>query len=368
MEQQTKNIEEQLQSCSTLDDLRDAFTLQELLVLAADGLLQAWLRARFWESQADMLDRAIRMQGREAVLLRLCEALSIDVMHLSNDEISLLMETLKRERERKKRVHECGTDGVIVSSQEDLVEALADPGVHKVYLYKDIFSIPLHRPHMTYDGRDGALIHIFAQGDEILDFDASEVYFYNLTLVFHFLLPQQVRMKYSEQHHNHVLFLRADRMTREACMPAYDVLMALADRTPFESVEHFTERAGRLQGVIVGTTYLFDTAYDRERGAFSLKPVWRMDFIDAVRRYLGRSQLIFFLDSEEAAELYEKERAQLVFADFGTEQNQVVIVRLYLYTAAGKMYAIHRLGASSCPFGSGGGYGLELIDAEDEKL
>lgn len=72
-------------------------------------------------------------------------------------------------------------------NQAELVVALQNEDVHKVYLYDETFSIPLNRSHITYDGRGNALINIMAQDNsEIVDFDNNEVYFYNLTVVFRF--------------------------------------------------------------------------------------------------------------------------------------------------------------------------------------
>ena len=371
MEHQAQTIETRLTNCLTLDELHHAFTLQELFALANDGLLQEWMNAHLLESQAKMIDASVREQGRDALLLRLFEALSLDVLRLPDCDAALLTEAVERERKRVKRVRECGSDGVIVMNQGELVEALTDPDVHKVYLYNEIFSIPLHRSKITYDGRDNAVIDIFAQGDEVLDFDAEEVFFYNLTLVFHYLEPHQVKINYSAQNHNHIIFLHANRMTRDNSISAQEVTDLLAGRSPFESSQGFAARAKRFHGVIVGSVHLSDADYDMEHGAFFLSPIWRVDFIDVVRRYVGEARLVFPVDESEAAYLYEDERVQLVYADFGTERDNALIVRLYLHTDGGNgnVYPVHRLTyTSSWAFGSGGGgYGIELIAIDAER-
>ena len=368
MEHQAQTIETRLTNCLTLDELHHAFTLQELFALANDGLLQEWMNAHLLESQAKMIDASVREQGRDALLLRLFEALSLDVLRLPDCDAALLTEAVERERKRVKRVRECGSDGVIVTNQGELVEALADFDVHKVYLYDEIFSIPLHRPKITYIGRGPAVIDILAQGDEVLDFDACGVRFYNLTLVVHYLEPHQVKM--NDSAHNHIIFLHANRMTRDNTIPAHEVIDFLAGRGSFESPQRFAERAKRFRGVIVGTAHLSDADYDMEHGAFFLSPIWRVDFIDVVRRYVGEARLVFPVDESEASYLYEDERVQLVYADFGAEQDNALIVRLYLHTDGGhgNVYRLHRLThTSSWAFGSGGGgYGLELIAADEE--
>lgn len=369
MEHQAQTIETRLTNCLTLDELHHAFTLQELFALANDGLLQEWMNAHLLESQAKMLDTNVREQGRDALLLRLVEALSPDVLRLPDCDAAMLTEALQRERKREKRVRECGSDGVIVTNQGELVEALADFDVHKVYLYDEIFSIPLHRPKITYIGRGPAVIDILAQGDEVLDFDACGVRFYNLTLVVHYLEPHQVKM--NDSAHNNIIFLHANRMIRDNTIPAHEVVDLLAGRGSFESSQSFAQRAKRFRGVIVGTVYLSDADYDMEHGAFFLSPIWRVDFIDVVRRYVGEARLVFPVDESEAAYLYEDERVQLVYADFGAEPDNALIVRLYLHADGGhgNVYPLHRLAyTSSWTFGSGGGgYGIELIAIDAER-
>ena len=204
-----------------------------------------------------------------------------------------------------------------------------------------------------------------------MDFDAEEVFFYNLTLVFHYLKPHQVKINYSAQNHNHIIFLHANRMTRDNSISAHEVTDLLAGRGSFESPQRFAERANRFRGVIVGTAHLSDADYDMEHGAFFLSPIWRVDFIDVVRRYVGEARLVFPVDESEAAYLYEDERVQLVYADFGTERDDALIVRMYLYTDGGNgnVYPVHRLiYTSSWTFGSGGGgYGIELIAIDAER-
>lgn len=370
MEEQEKNIEVRLARCMNIEALRDVFSLEELLALTGDGLLQKWLVSRLLEPQAKMLDGDIRARGRDALLLRLCEALSVDVLGLPDDEAALITAALHREHSRTQREHECGTDGIIVTNQEELIEALADEDVHKVYLYHGIFSIPLQRGHITYDGRDNALIEIQAQGDDVLDFDGSEVYFYNLTLVFHFVEAQQVRIAHSSQNHNHVIFLRADRISWDSDIFPHEAMDLLTGRMPFETAEHFAERAKRVRGIIVGKTYLTDTDYDIGHQAFFLHPVFGITFIEAIRRYVRGARLVFPIDAEEAAHLYESERAQLLYADFAADQDTAVIVCLYLHMdgGQGKIYPVHCLrNASSWSLSSrGGGYGLDLIAIDEQ--
>ena len=363
---QNKSADELLNDCLTLNDLHDAFTLRELVILTQDGLLENWLKKHFFESQAEMLSE-VRNLNSNSVLLTLCNALNVDVTKLSDYEAYQVIQALQSERESKERERECGKDGKIVTNQEELVEVLADENIHKVYLYDEIFSIPLNRKRITYDGRNNALINILAQGDTILDFDSNEIYFYNLTIVFHFLKPNQVKLDHSGKNHNHVIFLCDHRIVQDDSVRPQELANFLAGRDPFESADNFAERAKFFHNVIVGKAYLNATDYNLWHETFFLNPVWKVEFIESLRRYVRSARLVFPISPGEAKEIFERERAQLIYADFGTAKDDAVIVRLYLHSngGRGKIYPIYRLGqTTSQNFGSGsgnGGYGLDLI-------
>ena len=369
---ETKSAAKRLDDCQTLSDLHDVFTLRELVVLTKDGLLEKWLNSNFGEYQAEMLSN-VRGQNVDVVLMALCNALDIDVTKLSDYEARQVTLAVKNEREKKQREQECGKDGEIVTSQSELVEALADEDTQKVYLYNDIFSIPLNRGQITYDGRGNALINIWAQGDTVLDFDGNKVYFYNLTIVFHFLESSQVKIEHSRHNHNQIVFLHDNRITKDESVRPHEMMAFLGGRTPFESAHDFAERAKRFHGVIVGKVYLNDTDYDLWHESYFLHPIWRVEFIGSLRRYLQGARIVFSISCEEAKVLFERERVQLIYADFGTNRDDSVIIRLYLHAdgGKGKIYSIHRIWcASSWAFGSGSGdagYGLDLIVVDSKR-
>lgn len=371
-EPQNRLADERLEDCLTLTDLIDVFSLRELVVLTQDGLLGKWLGDHLFESQADLLS-GVRNHHGDAVLLALVNALDVDVTKLSDYEAELVARAVRKEREKNKRERECGKDGVIVTNQGELVEALSDEDVCKVYLYDETYSIPLNRGHITYDGRGNALINILAQGDTFLDFDGNKVYFYNLTIVFHFLEPRQVKIDHSIQNHNHIIFLHENRVVQDDSVRLHELEAFLNGRTPFESEGEFAERAKRFHGVIVGRTYLNDMDYDLWHEAFYLNPVWRVEFTECIRRYVRGAKLVFPIPCAEAKKLFENERAQLIYADFGTDMDEAVIVRLYLHAdgGQGKIYPICRLWcATSWSFGSGSGeagYGLDLIAVDSDR-
>ena len=163
MEIKTTPLVDKLKDCLTLTDLQDVFTIHELVTLSQDGLLEKWLNNNLLESQAQTLSN-VREQGNDALLLTLCNVLDIDITKLSDYEAKQISSALKREQEKGQRERECGKDGIIVTNQQELVEAIANENVKKIYLYNEEFSIPLELAHITYDGRGNALINIFCTG------------------------------------------------------------------------------------------------------------------------------------------------------------------------------------------------------------
>ena len=194
----------------------------------------------------------------------------------------------------------------------------------------------------------------------------------NLTIVFHFLEPWQVKINHSSQNHNHIIFLRENRINQDNSINYYEMTSFLSGRFPFELVSDFTERAKKFHNIIVGKAYLSSSDYNLEHELFFLQPIWRVEFIESLRRYVHGAKLVFPIPSQEAKELFEQERAQLIYADFGTDKNDAVIIRLYLHadSGQGKIYPIQVHSPldwiSTTSFAglcSGdAGYGLDLID------
>lgn len=370
-ELQKKSADERLEDCLTLNDIRDAFTLRELVILTQDRILEKWLKAHLLESQAKILSDVCNLSGDD-VLLALCDVLDLDITKLSDYEAGLVIRAVRHKWEKDKHNRECAEDGIIVTNQGELAEALADESVHKVYLYNEVFSIPLSKKNITYDGRDNAVVNILAQGNTKLDFDSDKIYFFNLTVVFHFLESQQVKIEHSKQNNNHILFLRDNRIVQDDSVRPHEMAAFLAGRTPFEPADDFAERAKQFHDVIVGKTYLKDTDYDLWHEAFFLNPIWRVEFIECLRRYVRGAKLVFHIPCTEAKELFERERVQLIYADFGTDKDDAIIIRLYLHAdgGQGKIYPIHRLWrTTSWAFSSGSegtGYGLDLIAVESD--
>lgn len=363
---ENKSFEARLEDCEKLSDLYDSFSLQELMSLTRDRLLEKWLKDNIYETEAAEVANKVHLSD-DALILELLKILRIDISKVSDYEAQMIARALKNENEKERMRGECGIDGVIVTSQSELAETLMNEDAHKIYLYKEAFQIPLNRPKITYDGRDGAVINILAKDN--LDFDGQEIYFYNLTLIFHYLKPHQVQINHSAQNHNHLVYLDDGRIAKDEYMSRAALMDFLKGRKPFELPQEYKNRAVGFSGVIVGKTILNAEDYDIRRKAFILEPVWRVDYIEEIRKYLNGDKFYFRAIPEEAEYLYTNERAQLIYADFDADGDKAIIKRLYLHSAngKGKVYTLYRLcnGSFSFTSGSGGmGYGIDLIDPD----
>lgn len=161
--------------------------------------------------------------------------------------------------------------------------------------------------------------------------------------------------------------MREKRVVEDNSVQPHELAKLLMGRNLFELDFDFAERTKRLHGVIVGRGYLKDTDYDLHQEAFFLTPIWRVEFVEFIPRYVCEAKLFFSIPCREAENLFEEERAQLIYADFGTAGDDVVLIRLYLYSDGGHgiIYPIRRLWhPTSLLFGScsgEAGYGLDLI-------
>ncbi len=364
-----------LDELMTIDELQNDFSLSEIVSMVRENVLQDWLRERFLSAEADALsEKNIANMDNNSLRILVCNTLNIDIMALCNHEVNILTEAVKQDRKRLLYGKANDKQEIIATNQTELVNAFQNNSIDKIYLCGNVFSIPIEHTGITYVGKENAVISITARDGEIIDFDENHVYFYELTIVFHFLNPQQVKIAHSSsaEHNNHLIFLHENRIIEDDSVCPHELSKLLMGRTPFETAYDFAERVKRLHGVIVGKAYLKDADYDLWHEAFFLRPIWRVEFIEFLYRYLRGAKIVFSSPCEEAKALFENERVQLIYADFATDVDDIVIIRLYLHADSGfgKVYSLRRLWQStSWSFGSGSGdagYGLDLIDIEDK--
>lgn len=355
-----------LDSYLTIAELREAFSLEELMRMTKDGVLQSWLWERLLDAEAQELsqEKTAEMNDDEIRVL-LCRLFDVDVTRLPRHEAARLEQSLEDCRILEARRASCGDDGVIVANQREFVEAMQNPQVRKFYLFDGAYTIPLQREQTTYDGRGNALIDIKAKDEELLNFDAKEIYFYNMTVVFHYAKSSQVKLEASRQNNNKILFLHVDRLSNVDSVVQQDIWAMLKGRSSFETAEQFQKRLYELGGVVLGTVLLEAEDYDIEKQAFFVHPAWKVDFAPMVRRYIDGGSLCFYMGADEAKSLYENERRLCVYAILSAEGRRAAIERIFLMDKDRKrLYVVYVDGNTSWCFSSASGsmgYGLELI-------
>ena len=207
-----------LDELMTIDELQNVFSLSEIVSMVRDNVLQDWLRERFLNAEADALsEKYIAKLDDGSLGILICNTLDIDIMTLCDLEANLLTAAVNRERKRLLYEQTLDNNEIVVTNQAELVKAFQNNTIDKVFLYDNVFSIPLERTDITYVGKGNALISITARDVEIIDFDDNHIYFYGLTIVFHFLNPQQVKIAHSSsaEHNNHLIFLRENRVIKD---------------------------------------------------------------------------------------------------------------------------------------------------------
>ena len=150
-----------------------------------------------------------------------------------------------------------------------------------------------------------------------------------------------------------------------------DIRKQIAPRNHFETMELFQRRISRLKGIVVGTVLLEENDYDIFTQCFEFHPKWKMEFTKFARKFSIGRNFCFYIDPESAQQLFECERKLLLYADFGVENGEVVILRVYFVSELlkteiqiGNLKSPNRKSSSS---GSGGrlAYGLNLINPQN---
>ena len=357
------------QSCNTIEELTANVDLGTLSAAATDGTLQRWLEEHFCDEQARAIDIArLRALNDDELRLALCEELSIDLMSLSDYDTRAIERALARRRKKIMYIDfDAGEpDGAIAEDQNQLT-ALLNRNVDKViYLCGGEFQIPLSRRSMTYIGRDGAIVDIERRGR--VNFDAAGIVFKNLTLYLKYITPDKISIDNSVN----VKFVLGNCIALDETIRPHEVLAFLQGRGAFETFAEFSSRADKMRGIVIGEVALNPSDFDITRNIFELHPRWRIEFLKALRKFARDKYFSIFVDVDSARSIFDNERKQLIYADFGIDGSDAAIRVMFLQTQTrGRILIMltdkppaQAIGGTDHTSGSGGaGYGLELIRA-----
>lgn len=157
----------------TLDELREHFSISQLLMYLENGKLDTWLRDRY---EGDLAESLAGLDVHDAgVAAKVCEIFDVEV-DLSSVEA---MEDIQERNRKIELLKEAGADekytdlvDQIAFTQDDLFDLL-DDGQTTVYLCGESFSIPLGKEGITYIGINQPTVKIASKS--VVDWDAKSI-------------------------------------------------------------------------------------------------------------------------------------------------------------------------------------------------
>lgn len=157
----------------TLDELREHFSISQVLMYLENGKLDTWLRDRYEGELADLL---AGLDVHDAgVASKVCEIFEVEA-DLSAVES---MEDIQERNRKIELLKEAGVDekymdlvDQIAFTQDDLFDLL-DDGQMTVYLCGESFSIPLGKEGITYIGINQPTVKIASK--TVVDWDAKSI-------------------------------------------------------------------------------------------------------------------------------------------------------------------------------------------------
>ncbi|MBR2179443.1 MAG: hypothetical protein IJ862_03485 [Selenomonadaceae bacterium] len=351
----------------SLEQLLQNVNLAELVALAKDNSLQEWLENKFYNEQADSLNLdIIQKLDDDELRLEICETLEIDMMTLSDYDVRALERALEKRR-KKSLFSEESEDYIAVESQPELMKALATSNKSVVYLCGGEFQIPLSKSHMTYIGRNNAVVDIVSK--QPVNLDTQNISLKSLTVYLRYLEEDQITANES----SNLTFVLGNRVALDPELTLNEINDFLQGRTTFETCEDFAKRSEKFSGVIIGETLLKEEDYNIDNHVFALKPTWRMNYLKTIKKFADNKYFSLIVAANVAKQLYDG-RKLLIYADFGTDGSEAIIKNIFLMSDFGRIPIIVTNiplinVIDLCGSGSGGlGYGLELINAyKDHK-
>lgn len=183
----------------SIDDLKDNFSIEDILNYYLDGRLSIWLRDRYKEDIADIIDSLD--QNDEELVHKIC-----DLFEVEHVDVKIDINELKEEKERLEKLKQYTEDSDILSHIREVVfddDELFDKlneGLKTVYLCGDSFNIPLYQDGVTYIGVNNPVVCITTAF--VVDFDELGISFENT----HFDENYQALLDASKKHEYRPLF------------------------------------------------------------------------------------------------------------------------------------------------------------------
>lgn len=162
----------------TLDELREHFSMEKVVLYYSDGKLLKWLRNNYLDEEAEAISE---LDPKDPELNRkICGIFDVEY----NESTKVDIEEVTANKQRLSRLKEYTADekfaDVIdrVAFDQNELEELLNNGASEVYLCGSWFRIPLDRENVRYIGINQPIAEI--NSAEMVDFKAKNISFENL--------------------------------------------------------------------------------------------------------------------------------------------------------------------------------------------
>lgn len=309
---------------ASIEEVRQNFSMNELLELAKNQNLAEWLATNFYLGQSQKLLDVVESGGSDdEIFAILCRIFNINLDSLTDDEAAKITHSLDNVRAR------LNNKATVAETQSELAAAVWSGSSTICLTGENLFYIPLGVTNKHFIGEGNTAIEIFY--DEDVDLDAKNITIENAQV----FLRTPVNIKIDNSKNVKVINGNKKRLDDDDLA---DVLEVLKGKSPFESIKSYRDRAENCKGVAVGYLLLNQRDYNFDDQTFKLFPVWDLKYINVLREFVSGKKFTLKIAPDVAEKIYNNERRLQIFADF-TFSDKLTVASLYLETAsAGRIF------------------------------
>ncbi|MGN1305869.1 MAG: hypothetical protein ACI4YB_12660 [Oscillospiraceae bacterium] len=162
----------------TIEELRENFSMEKVLMYFSDGKLIKWLRNNYLDEEAEAVSE---LDPKDPDLNRkLCDIFDVEY----NESAKVNIEEITANKQRLTRLKEYTSDEKladvidIIAFDQNELDGLLSEGAKEVYLCGSWFRIPLNRENVRYIGINQPIAEINSL--EEVDFKAMNISFQNI--------------------------------------------------------------------------------------------------------------------------------------------------------------------------------------------
>ena len=308
---------------ASIEEVRQNFTMHELVTFAKENNLAEWLASNFLLGQSQKLLDVVENGGSDdEIFAILCRIFQIDLNSLTDDEANKISHSLDNVRAR------LNNHAAVAETQSDLARAVWQGNDTICLTGENLFYIPLGVTNKRFIGEGNTAIEIFYDDD--VNLDEKNITIENAQI----FLRSPINLKLDNSKNIKVINGNKKRLDGDNLA---DVLDVLKGRSSFESIDAYRNRAENCKGIAVGYVTLMNGDYIFDDQTFKIRVEWDLKYINVLRDFAGK-KFTLKIAPDVAEKIYNNERRLQIFADF-TYSDRLSIASLYLETAsAGRIF------------------------------